>query len=142
MTTETTIINKYHIRRGGVEIPSLDDTMKGVGQSRKDARILTTQVFHAKTITTMATWNVRTLNQTGKKDQVMNEMNKYGIDILGLCEMRWTGSGKIMHNDTTIIYSGNSKEHIRGVGLCLNKICAEALIGWKPVNDRILTAQH
>ena len=57
---------------------------------------------------------------------------KYKIDILDLCGMRWTGNGKMKEHGKTIIYSGHSKEHILGVGICLSLPVAKALIGWKP----------
>jgi len=42
----------------------------------------------------IATWNVRTLYQPGKIDNVIQEMAEMKIDILGLAEKRWTNSGK------------------------------------------------
>ena len=33
--------------------------------------------------TTIATWNVRTMNDDGKLDQLLNEMTRFKIDILG-----------------------------------------------------------
>lgn len=61
-----------------------------------------------------------TLYQYGRLDQVVKEMIKYKIEIFGLCEMRWTGSGKMKEHGKTIIYSGHTSEHILGVGLCLS----------------------
>ena len=55
-------------------------------------------------------------------------------------EMRWTGSGKMKDNRKTIIYLRDSKEHILGVGICLSSPVAKALIGCKPVNERIITS--
>ena len=54
--------------------------------------------------------------------------------------MRWTGSGKMKKDGKTIIYSGHSKEHILRVGICLSSPVAKALIGWKSVNERLITA--
>ena len=54
--------------------------------------------------------------------------------------MRWTGSGKMKEGGKTIIYSGHSKEHMLEVGICLSFPVAKALIGWKPVNEHIITA--
>ena len=84
---------------------------------------------------------MRTLCQYGRLDQVVKEMINYKIDVLGLCEMRWTGSGKMKEDGKTISYSGHSNEHVLGVGLCLRLPVAKALIGWKPVNERIITAR-
>ena len=55
--------------------------------------------------------------------------------------MRWTGSGAMKGDGKTIIYSGHSKEHLLGVGICLRSPVGKALIGGKPVNKRIITAR-
>jgi len=55
--------------------------------------------------------------------------------------MRWTGSGRMTSDDRTVLYSGHEEHHVRGVGIVLNKKAASALIGRKPVSDRIITAR-
>ena len=59
----------------------------------------------------------------------MEEIIKYKIDILGLWEMRWTGRRKVKKDVTTVIYPGNSKDHILRVCIWLTTHVAEALIG-------------
>uniref|UniRef100_A0A2C9LDP9 Endonuclease/exonuclease/phosphatase domain-containing protein n=1 Tax=Biomphalaria glabrata TaxID=6526 RepID=A0A2C9LDP9_BIOGL len=97
--------------------------------------------FNARKPTLIGTWNVRTFNQCGKLAQLLREFDSYRLDILGICEMRWTSSGQIINDGKTIIYSGHDKEHIGGVGIIMSKIAASALIAWKPVSDRIITAR-
>lgn len=41
----------------------------------------------------VATWNVRTLHQAVKLENVEREMTMLGVDILGLSEVRWPGAG-------------------------------------------------
>ena len=41
----------------------------------------------------VATWNVQTLLQAGKLTNVISEMNRANIEILGIAEARWKGSG-------------------------------------------------
>lgn len=55
--------------------------------------------------------------------------------------MRWTETGKIISDKKTIIYSGLKTTHNSGVGFILNAASAHALIGWEPVNERIITAR-
>lgn len=69
--------------------------------------------------------------------QVLKVFDDYCLEVLGLAEVRWTGAGKIMSDGKTILYSGHSTDHARGVGLILRK----ALIGWEPVSDRIVKAR-
>ena len=59
------------------------------------------------------------------------------IDILGLSEIRWTGSGKIQKEQYTILYSGG-QNHTRGVGIIINKNINKAVLGYWPVSDRII----
>ena len=67
-------------------------------------------------------WNVRTLYETSKSAQVAKEMKKYGIDILGISECRWTGSGKMtLNSGHTILYSGQNTNHVNGVAIIISK---------------------
>ena len=142
ITTETTANHHINqIEQIEAELPLSNDTMKITSQSPTDACNLTTHVFNAKNTTKIGTWNVRTLYQSGRLNQVLKEMLHYKIDILGLCEMRWTGSGKLNSNGISVIYSGHPQYHFLGVGICMNKPSERALIGWKPINERIITAR-
>jgi len=52
-------------------------------------------------------WNVRTLFETGKCAQVIKEMLRYGISILGVNEMRWSSCGKLrIATGETVLCSG------------------------------------
>ena len=46
-----------------------------------------------KTTLRFGTWNVRTLYQAGKLANVKLEMERLNINMLGLCETRWTDTG-------------------------------------------------
>ena len=65
------------------------------------------------------TWNVRTLFKIGKLDNVIQEMQKFQINLLGLCEVRWIEAGKVVTNNTTLVYSGGGK-HEYCVGVLLD----------------------
>ncbi|KAJ8411253.1 hypothetical protein AAFF_G00172590 [Aldrovandia affinis] len=68
-------------------------------------------------------------------------MRDYRLDILGISEMRWTGQGRLVIDGTTVLYSGKQDHHTHGVGLILFSCAAQALVGWRPVNERIITAR-
>ena len=51
------------------------------------------------------TWNVRSMNQ-GKLEVVKQEMARVNIDILGICELKWTGMGEFNSDDHHIYYCG------------------------------------
>ena len=88
-------------------------------------------------------WNVRTMYETGKTAQVMNEMKRYKINILGLSEVRWTQSGKVMlSSGETMLYSGREDgQHHEGVGIAIEKETAKSLLEWEPISPRIIRAR-
>ena len=61
--------------------------------------------------------------------QTIREFESYQLEVLGLKEVRWTGSGKIRNGDTTLLHSGPENNHERGVGDMLSKEESKALIG-------------
>ena len=50
--------------------------------------------------------------------------------------MRWVSSGRLISDDTTVLYSVGEK-HERGVGILLSKEISKAVDSWEPVSDRI-----
>ena len=93
--------------------------------------------------TKIAYWKVRTLYQTGKLAQVVREFQNYGLDILGVCEARWTGSGqRALASGHTILYSGRlDGHHTDGVALIMSREKERTLIEWKPSGPRLLKAR-
>jgi len=89
----------------------------------------------------IATWNVRTMRTDAKLETLEGEMKRYGIGCLGVAETRWTGVGHfISDNGSTVIYSGGT-EHKYGVGVILDKALSTSLLGYNPINDRIMTVR-
>ena len=79
--------------------------MTCTGESPREASVPTLLTTRIKT--RIGTWNVRTLYETGKSAQVRQEMHRYNLKLLGLCETRWTGTGRTrLASGDTIIYSG------------------------------------
>jgi len=68
-------------------------------------------------------------------------MQAYRLEVLGVSEMRWTGQGQFSSDSITVLYSGHNDQHTHGVEIFLSKGAASALIGWKPVSHRIITAR-
>ena len=90
----------------------------------------------------LACWNVRTLYQKGKLDNVVQEMDRMKINILGIAETRWQGTNSIKHKGKFMIYSGGDK-HERGVGIIFDETTQKSLdtCSWFPVSDRIIVAK-
>jgi len=85
-------------------------------------------------------WNVRTLYQAGRLAQAAKEMDRYNISLLGMSEVRWTGTGKQrLNSGGVMIWSGRSDNiHHEGVALLVSKKHANTILQWKPVNERLL----
>ena len=49
--------------------------------------------------------------------------------------------GRFTSEQVTILYSGREEHHYQNVGIFLNTEATKALVGWKPVNERIITAR-
>lgn len=79
----------------------------------------------------------------GKTAQVVKEMQRYSLDILGISECRWSGSGCLKtQTGEIILYSGREDNiHQSGVALVMTKQAAGCLESWVPVSDRIMTAR-
>ncbi|XP_027853317.2 craniofacial development protein 2-like [Aphis gossypii] len=88
----------------------------------------------------IATWNVRTLLQCGKLENLKMEMNKMKIDILGISEIRWPNPGDFWSGDYRIIHTGTAEKRpdIGGVGLIVNKTLGEKVKGYIQYNERII----
>ena len=53
----------------------------------------------------IGTWNVGSVNQ-GKLEVVKQKMARVNINILGISELRWTGTGQFNSDDHYIYYCG------------------------------------
>ena len=67
----------------------------------------------------MGTWNVRSMNQ-GRLD-VVKQMARVNIDILGISELKWTGMGEFNSDDRYIYYCGQESLRRNGVALIVSK---------------------
>ena len=113
------------------------------GQSREEAtRRNRGHILTPKHSVRIGTWNVQTLWDTAKGLKLAREMDRYGLEILGVSECRYTGSGRTKIGDKTVVYSGRSDGvHRDGVALFCSKKAATALIEWEPIDERILVAR-
>ena len=76
--------------------------------------------------------------------QVVWEMKSYNNLVLGLSETKWLQSGqKKLSSGEVMLYSGHEEDsapHTEGVAFVLSRKAQQALIGWEPVNSRIISA--
>ncbi|XP_056022145.1 uncharacterized protein LOC130055022 [Ostrea edulis] len=124
-------------------IAKRDESMMSTSQSRKEVRGQRDMLASPKNIIRLGSWNVITMYSTGKTAQVIAEMKRYHLNIIGISECRWTDSGKIRtQTGETILYSGRKdNHHNNGVAIAISKEKAKTLYEWAPINDRIITAR-
>ena len=83
------------------------ERMKGWSQSKKypvvDVIGDRSKVRCCKEQYCIGTWNVRSMNQ-GKLEVVKQEMARMNVDILGICKLKWTGTGEFNSDDHCIYY--------------------------------------
>ena len=72
-------------------------------------------------------------------------MGEYKLAVLGVSEVRWNGNGRTeTTNGNVCVYCGMPNaddDHIRGVGILINKNIRGALLEWNPASERIITAR-
>lgn len=95
-----------------------------------------------KTRTRIGQWNVRTLTDDARLDQLEQQMQRYKLEIVGLSETRWRDCGDhTTKNGNTLLYCGKPNKCEGGVALLLTREIKRSLMEWNPVSHRILTAR-
>ena len=108
---------------------------------KKTGLELTLMTFGTRKRTRFGTWNVRTMMEATKLAQIAREFRNYNLELLGLSETRWKGSGeRRLSTGETLFYSGKpeTEDHSSGVGFLLSKNAKLCLTGWSPISDRII----
>jgi len=82
-------------------------------------------------------WNVRTLNQGGKLENLEMEMQKNDVSVLVVSEVRWKGQGEIRSGDYTAYYSGGERTE-RGVEIVVHKSIVRSVVKKILCSDRII----
>ena len=78
------------------------------------------------------------MNQ-GKLEMVKQKMARVNINILGISELKWTGTGKFNSDDHYIYYCGQESLRRNEVAFIVNKRVRNAVLGCKLKNDRMIS---
>ena len=81
-------------------------------------------------------WNVRSMNQ-GKLEAVKQEMARVNVNILGISELKWTGTGEFNSADHYIYYFGQESLRRNGVAIMVNKRVRNAVLGCNLKSNRM-----
>ena len=68
----------------------------------------------------IGSWNVRSMNQ-GKLEEVKQEMGRVNVDIVGISELKWTGTGEFNSDDHYIYYCRQESLRRNRVAIIVNK---------------------
>ena len=76
------------------------------------------------------------MNQS--KLEVVKQMARVNIDILGISELKWTGMGEFNSDDHFIYYYGQESLRRNGVAIIVNRRVRNAVLGCNLKNDRMI----
>ena len=75
----------------------------------------------------------------GKLEVVKQQMVRVNIDILGVSELKWTGTGKFSSDGHFIYYCGQESFRKNGVALIVNKRAQNAVLGCNLKNNILIS---
>ena len=113
-------------------------SFKPKGRIATEKACLDTQAISFLKRQKIGTWNVRSMAQ-GKLEVVRLEMDRVGLSILGIRELRWTGMGHFLSNTVKVFYSGHVFLKRNGVAFICDKDTADSVLGYNPVSERIFS---
>ena len=79
------------------------------------------------------------MNQ-GKLEVVKQEMARVNINILGISELKWTGTGEF-NPDDHYIYCRQESLKMNEIALIVNKRVQNAILGCNPKNDKMISVR-
>ena len=87
----------------------------------------------------IGTWKVRKHKELGKLNSICIEMNRLGMQILGISKTNWNGKGSSRTDENQmLIFFGKEGNYSHGVAVILDKESSRALMAHSPISDRIL----
>ena len=88
----------------------------------------------------IGTWNVRSVKN--KENEVIREMKRYNIDVLGLSETKARGNGMKAVDGASYVYSGVTEGRAkRGVAIIVAERWADCVRSWRCVSERCVTVR-
>ena len=111
------------------------------------------KTFGYRTRTMIGFWNVQTLHDldcdedigSSKLLQLEKDLHRLKIDILGVSETHWRGSGSLLTTTgkCSFMYSGAAigSRKAAGVGFLMTTQARKSLMSWNPISDRLITAR-
>ena len=76
-----------------------------------------------------------------KLEVVKQEMARVNVNILGISELKWTGTGEFNSDDHYIYYCGQESLRRNGVAILVNKRVPNAVLGCNVKNGRMISVR-
>jgi hypothetical protein len=112
------------------------------GRSFDGAKVLRITQLEMTEILKIGTWSARSLYETGKIHNLIQKMKRLGIQILGVSETHWLGSGCFETGDYSLYFSGaEDGPHQKGVAIICDKCAAKAVKAFIPLSERAIMIQ-
>ena len=73
------------------------------------------------------------------KLEVVKQVARVNVNILGISELKWTGMGEFNSDDNYIYYCGQESLRRNGVAIIVNKRVRNAVLGCNLKNDRMIS---
>ena len=73
------------------------------------------------------------------KLEVVKQMARVTVDVLGSSELKWTGVGEFNSDDHYIYYCGQESLRRNGVAIIVNKRVQNAVLGCNLKNNRMIS---
>ncbi|PSN55555.1 hypothetical protein C0J52_12130 [Blattella germanica] len=110
--------------------------MSSSGVKFSGVKIVPQSDLRAGTNKFLGTWNVRTLYSSGALEILTRELDRTGLDIVALQEVRWPGEGSQESEKFTLYYGGATKPEF-GTGFLVRRSILSAIRDIKFVSGRI-----
>ena len=123
-------------------LPGLPRTAPSVTHEGRGVKCTTGVLnkIRARINTIIGTWNVRTLKNTGKLEELDHELTRYNWNMLGLCEARLLKAGeKSTQEGHRLYWSGLEDTHEQGVGFIVHKNTVNCVMTCCPISSRLIT---
>jgi len=104
---------------------------------RQQAKSFQTEAEIKRERLNIGTWNIRTMARPGKLANVIGEMRRAELDILGLAEVRWKEGGEFISEGIKVVYAGGDKSQ-NGVAILMTDRVARCVTRVERVEDRMI----
>lgn len=90
----------------------------------------------------VSTWNVQSMYEGGKTHNIIREMTRLNVQIMGISETWWPNTGQLTIQNHEVYYSGNNDpKHRNGVGIIVTQEIKKCVKSFIPRSDRMLLLQ-